>query len=119
MGDTYEAQINQAHAIASEAVKVAKDLAEKTDATTRRLTETITELSKAVISLQVSLDYMQKDIADIKTNLANKYITDQTFKPVADAVKDHETRMRKLEFRVWAAVGGIALGVVLLKVFSH
>ncbi len=103
--------------LATQAAQAAKDLAIKTEQTTNRLSESMGKLSDSVIRLSTNLEYMQKDIGEIKANLSSKYITDESFKPMEKEASDHEKRIRNLERWVTLGLGAVATMDLVLKFF--
>ncbi|MES2395032.1 MAG: hypothetical protein V4549_03475 [Bacteroidota bacterium] len=110
---------NEARVIAAEAVRVASDLAAKTDRASGQLSEVMSKLSEAVIKLGVITEFMQKDIGEIKLNLSHKYVSHETFDPalalVRNTVADHEKRVRWLEIHVWVGIGFLLALQLILK----
>lgn len=108
---------NPENSAAALAVKIATDLANRTDVTTQRLTDIMGKLSDTVIKFGANMDYLQKDIADIKSNLTNKYVTDEAFLPIRTIQVDHEKRIRYLERLTTLGLGvlfAIELGLKFL-----
>lgn len=108
---------SEATAIAKEAVRVASQLAEKTDATTNRLTDTMAKLSETIIKLTTGLEYISKDVGDIKKKLEDKYVSDEVFDPVKRCSSDHEKRIRKLEYYLAVGIGVLLTLQIVLKFF--
>lgn len=102
-----------ATAIATEAVRTARELAVKTEQTTTKLTDSMLKLSEAIIRLEGSLQYMQKDVGEIKASLDSKYVSDEAFDPVKICSKDHEKRIRNLERYLFIGLGGLSMLQVL------
>lgn len=109
-------------AAAMATAKLAQDLAVKTDLTTSNLTISITKLSESNVRLEEGFKYIQKDLSEIKTNLSNKYVSHETYDPFARSVKetaeDHENRMRFIEFRVYIAIGIVAVLTFAFEYFK-
>ncbi len=95
--------------------KIAQDLAVKTDLNNAHLNESITKLSESSVRLQTSFEFMQKDLAEIKINLYNKFVTTEVFNQMLATGKDHEKRIRHLETHVWIAIGAISIVTLVLK----
>jgi hypothetical protein len=113
MGDDETKSV--ASALAKEAVKVAQDLATSTAATNTKMTEAINATSQSVALLGERLGFVQTTLDEVKTLLANKYVTTDCFAPVAAASKDHEARTRRLEKWVFIGLGGVTMLELILR----
>lgn len=104
------------------AANLAQKLAVKTDLTTAHLTDSITKLSESNVRLEEGFKYIQKDLSEIKTNLSHKYVSHETFEPFSkwarETAKDHEHRMRNLEFRVYVAMGVVTVIIFMVEFFK-
>ena len=104
-------------ALAKEAVKVAEDLAASTSSTNVKMSDAIHETSQLVALLGERLGFVQTTLDEVKLLLARNYVTCESFKPVVESSKDHESRLRKHDKVIYGGLGALAVAELVFKFF--
>jgi len=78
--------INEAACAAAEAAKVAREVAEQAVVTAQKVVERATETAEKVLLFSQTMEYIQKDIAEIKLKLDQKYVSKEEFSTVRNIV---------------------------------
>ena len=68
--------------LANQASVVARDVACKAEEVARKVVEEARITAEKVLLFSQTMEYIQKDIAEIKTKLDNKYVTKEEFSSV-------------------------------------
>ena len=116
-----------AEQVAAEAVQVARDVAQRATETAAKVAEIAQKTNEAILIFGKDMEYLKKDVAEIKIKLDEKYTTIEEHLEVVNIQKDHESRVRLLEgFRdtpmgkmlAMGSLSGLVVGALLL-VISH
>ena len=67
---------------AAEAALIAQKVAQEASEVAKHVVEKAEQTAEKVLLFSQTMEYIQRDIAEIKTKLDNKYVSKEEFKPV-------------------------------------